>query len=72
MNILIVGAGLYGAVLARALAEKGHHIHIIEQRDHIAGNCFDEINKYGIRVHRYGPHIFHTANEFVIDYVKRF
>ena len=72
MPILIVGAGLYGTVLARALADKGHRIHIIDQRDHIAGNCFDEINAHGIRVHRYGPHIFHTANGLVIDYVKRF
>ena len=72
MKILVVGAGLYGAVLARALAEKGHRIHLIEKRDHIAGNCFDYVNAHGIRVHRYGPHIFHTSNEDVIAYVERF
>lgn len=72
MKILIVGAGLYGAVLGRALAEAGHQVHFIEKRDHIAGNCFDFVNAHGIRVHRYGPHIFHTSNEKVISYVKRF
>lgn len=72
MKILIVGAGLYGAVLGRALAEGGHDIHILEKRDHYAGNCFDYVNAHGIRVHRYGPHIFHTSSEKVITYIKRF
>lgn len=71
MKILIVGAGLYGSVLGRALAERGHRVHIIDRRDHIAGNCFDRVNRHGIRVHTYGPHIFHTANQRVIDYVTR-
>lgn len=72
MKCLVVGAGLYGAVLARALADKGHSLHVIEQRDHIAGNCFDQKNEHGIRIHTYGPHIFHTSNETVVAYVKKF
>ena len=72
MKILVVGAGLYGAVLSRALAEQGHEVHIIEKRTHHGGNCYDETNALGIRVHRYGPHIFHTSNQQVISYVKRF
>lgn len=55
-NILVVGAGLSGATVARLLAEKGHSIVIIDQRSHIAGNAYDRINEHGIRIHEYGPH----------------
>jgi len=72
MKILIVGAGLYGSVLARALTEAGHESHVREKREHLAGNCFDYVNEYGILVHRYGPHIFHTSKEKLISYIKRF
>lgn len=71
-NILIVGAGFSGAVIARELAEAGHTIHVIDKRDHIGGNCYDYTNEYGIRVHKYGPHIFHTNNKTVVDWVSRF
>lgn len=71
--ILIVGAGLSGAVLARELAEAGHTIHVNEKRDHIAGNCHTERDAdTGVLVHSYGPHIFHTDNEEVWAYVNRF
>lgn len=72
MNILIVGAGFSGAVIARELAEAGHSITVIDRRDHIAGNCFDFVNDVGIRVHKYGPHLFHTRNKEVFDYLSRF
>ena len=71
-GILVVGAGLAGAVHARQLADAGLRVHVIDRRPHIAGNAFDEVGPDGVRIHRYGPHLFHTANKTVLDYVKRF
>lgn len=73
MNILLVGAGLSGAVIARQLAEAGHECRVIDARPHIAGNCHTERDpETGVMVHVYGPHIFHTDNETVWSYVNRF
>ena len=71
-KILIVGSGISGATIARELAEKGYSITIIEKRNHIAGNCYDYINKVGIRMNKYGPHLFHTNSERVWTYLQRF
>ncbi|EBM6814355.1 FAD-dependent oxidoreductase, partial [Salmonella enterica] len=72
-KILIVGAGLSGAVIARQLAEQGHVVKIIDQRSHIGGNAYDARDEQtGIMVHVYGPHIFHTDNETVWDYVNKY
>jgi len=68
---LIVGAGLYGAVMARQMKDAGKNVLVIDKRDHIAGNVYTE-NIEGIQVHRYGAHIFHTNNRAVWDYVQRF
>ena len=62
-KILVVGAGFAGAVAARELAEAGHQVLVIDKRNHIAGNAYDEVNEHGIRVHKYGPHIWHTSNK---------
>ena len=70
-NFLIGGAGFSGSVLARRLAEAGHHCQIIEPRAHVAGNCHavrDEAS--GIMVHIYGPHIFHTDDSEVWAFVN--
>ena len=73
VEILIVGAGFSGAVIGRQLAEAGHRITILEARDHVAGNCHTERDpETGVMVHRYGPHIFHTDDDGVWDYVNRF
>ena len=73
MKILLVGAGLSGAVIGRTLAEAGHDITIIDGRDHIGGNCHTERDAdTGVMVHIYGPHIFHTDDTEVWDYVNRF
>ncbi|MDO5706799.1 MAG: UDP-galactopyranose mutase, partial [Paracoccus sp. (in: a-proteobacteria)] len=73
MNILLVGAGLSGAVIGRALAEAGHRCRIIDSRDHIGGNCHTERDPdTGVMLHVYGPHIFHTDDAEVWDYVNRF
>lgn len=70
---LVVGAGISGATLARCLAEAGHRVRIIDERPHVAGNCHTEIDpQTGILVHRYGPHIFHTDEDRVWDFLARF
>ncbi len=72
-RICIVGAGFSGAVIARELAEAGHKCLVIDERPHIAGNCHTERDaETGVLVHRYGPHIFHTGDDEVWDYVNRF
>lgn len=72
MNILVVGAGFSGAVMARRLAEAGHHVLVIDKRKHIGGNAFDELDANGVLVHRYGPHIFHTNSQKIFEYLSRF
>ncbi len=73
MKIGMAGAGLSCAVIGRALAEDGHQVTIFETRNHIAGNCHTERDPdTGVLVHVYGPHIFHTDDEEVWNYVNRF
>ncbi|MGR3316763.1 UDP-galactopyranose mutase [Roseovarius indicus] len=72
-KLLMVGAGLSGAVIGRTLAEAGHDITIVDTRDHIGGNCHTERDEAtGVLVHVYGPHIFHTDDAGVWDYVTGF
>lgn len=71
-DILIVGAGLSGATIARELAEHNFKITIIDKRAHVAGNAYDFVNSHGIRVHSFGPHIFHTSNKKVIQWLSKF
>ena len=70
-DYLIVGAGLYGAVVAHELHARGKRVLVIDRRGHIAGNIYTE-NVHGINVHRYGAHIFHTSDKEVWEYVNRF
>ena len=73
LDILIVGCGLSGVVMAERLASKGHKIVIIDKRDHIGGNVYDYIDsETGIRVSKYGAHLFHTNNERVWKYINQF
>ncbi|MDD6057577.1 MAG: FAD-dependent oxidoreductase, partial [Clostridiales bacterium] len=70
---IVIGAGIAGAAAARRLAEeKGRKVLVIERRNHIGGNCYDEKDSYGIRIHNYGPHIFHTMHEDVFAFLSRF
>lgn len=70
-DYLIVGSGFYGSICAYELNRKGYKVCVIEARDHIAGNCFTS-NRAGIQVHDYGPHIFHTSNEEVWEWINQF
>ncbi|MCI5937115.1 MAG: UDP-galactopyranose mutase [Eubacterium sp.] len=70
---IVIGCGFAGAVVARELAEKkGKKVLIIDKRDHVGGNCYDKYDEYGILIHQYGPHIFHTNSKRVFDYLSRF
>lgn len=72
-DMLVVGAGYAGAVCARRLAEGcGFKVAVLERRDHIAGNAYDAYDEAGILVHVYGPHIYHTFNERVNEFLSRF
>jgi UDP-galactopyranose mutase len=72
-DYLIVGAGFAGSVLAERLASQhGACVLLIDRRDHIAGNAYDEQNAAGILYHKYGPHIFHTNSEQVVEYLSQF
>lgn len=73
MKYGLVGAGFSCAVIGRELAEAGHEVTIMDARLHIAGNCHTERdNETGVMVHAYGPHIFHTDDQEVWEYVNRF
>lgn len=69
---LIVGCGLSGSVIARELADKGYKVRILERRNHIGGNMYDHVDEYGILVHDYGPHTFHTNKKELFDYICRY
>ena len=71
-SILVVGAGFAGSVMARELADAGYRVKVIDKRPHIAGNAYDEYDRYGVLVHLYGPHIFHTNGERIVQFLSRF
>lgn len=70
-DYLIVGSGFFGSICAYELNKKGYKVCVIESRNHIAGNCYTS-NRDGIQVHDYGPHIFHTSNEQVWEWINQF
>jgi UDP-galactopyranose mutase len=71
-DIVIVGAGISGAVLAERYASHGKKVLLLEKRGHIAGNCYDYVDENGILVSKYGAHLFHTNDEEVWEYVNKF
>ncbi len=71
-DVLIIGAGFAGAVSARKMAEAGKKVLVIEKRGHIGGNAYDCTDSAGILIHKYGPHIFHTNNERVFNFLFEF
>ena len=72
-DYLIVGAGFAGSVLAERLASQhGARVLLIDRRKHVGGNAYDEPNEAGILYHKYGPHIFHTNSDQVVDYLSKF
>jgi UDP-galactopyranose mutase len=72
-DTLVVGAGYAGTIMAEQLATRcGHRVLIVDRRDHIAGNAYDYVDEQGVLVHKYGPHIFHTNADKVVEYLSRF
>ncbi|KMT66605.1 UDP-galactopyranose mutase [Catenovulum maritimum] len=72
-DVVVVGAGFSGAVMAERFASvQNKSVLVIEQRNHIAGNCYDKLDTNGVRIHQYGPHLFHTNNEDVWNYLSQF
>ena len=72
-DVIIAGAGIAGSVAARKLAEEGNKkVLVVERRNHIGGNCYDVQDEYGVLIHQYGPHIFHTDLEPVREFLSRF
>jgi UDP-galactopyranose mutase len=71
-KIIIFGAGISGATIARKFADIGYDVIIYEKKKEIGGNCFDYKNKHGVLVHKFGPHIFHTNSEEVYEFINRF
>ena len=72
-DYLIVGAGFAGSVLAERLASQHQaRVLLIDRREHVGGNAYDELDEAGILYHKYGPHIFHTNSDQVVDYLSQF
>jgi UDP-galactopyranose mutase len=71
-DVLVVGAGYAGSVVAERLASAGRRVLVVERRPHVGGNAYDEYDEQGVLIHRYGPHIFHTNSPRVVDYLSNF
>ena len=72
IDVLVVGAGFAGSVAAREFADHGRDVLVIDKRRHIGGNAFDSYDGYGVLIHNYGPHIFHTNSDRVVRWLSRF
>jgi UDP-galactopyranose mutase len=72
-DYLVVGAGFAGAVVAERMARKfKKRVMIVDKRPHVGGNAYDTYDKYGVLIHQYGPHIFHTNSSEVVTYLSKF
>ena len=71
-DVLVVGAGFSGAVMAERLAQRGLSVLVLDKRPHIGGNAYDTLDAQGVLVHPYGPHIFHTNSKRIFDYLSQF
>ena len=72
IDVLVVGAGYAGAVMAERFAAHGRDVTVVDKRSHIAGNAYDFRNRDGLLIHRYGPHLFHTNAPHIFEYLSRF
>ena len=70
-DYLIIGAGLFGSIFAYEANKIGKKVLVIDQRNHIGGNCYTEPHE-DYHIHKYGPHIFHTSKKYIWDYLNEF
>jgi UDP-galactopyranose mutase len=72
-DYLVVGAGFAGSVIAERLASQhGAHVLVVDRRPHVGGNAYDHLDEAGVLIHQYGPHIFHTNSDEIVDYLSQF
>jgi UDP-galactopyranose mutase len=71
-DVMVVGAGFAGSVMAERLASDGKRVLVVDRRPHIGGNAFDHLDAAGVLIHQYGPHIFHTNSQDIVDYLSHF
>jgi UDP-galactopyranose mutase len=72
-DVMVVGAGFAGSVMAERLAaDAGKRVLVVDRRPHVAGNAYDHLDEAGVLIHQYGPHIFHTNSQEIVDYLSRF
>ena len=72
LDVLVVGMGFAGLTAARVLADAGFRVHLVDRRNHVGGNAFDTTDAHGILIHPYGPHIFHTNADRIIEFLSQF
>ncbi|CAG1007327.1 UDP-galactopyranose mutase [Burkholderiales bacterium] len=72
VDVLVVGAGFSGATAARLIAEAGYRVHVIDRRPHVGGNAWDTVDRWGVRIHAYGPHLFHAESGRIVAFLSRF
>ncbi len=71
-DVMIVGAGFAGSILAERFASTGKTVMVVDRRPHIGGNAYDRLDAAGVLIHQYGPHIFHTNSAEIFDHLSRF
>ncbi|MDF2639406.1 MAG: UDP-galactopyranose mutase [Novosphingobium lindaniclasticum] len=71
-DVMVVGAGFAGSVMAERLASIGKTVLVVDRRPHIAGNAYDRLDDAGLLIHQYGPHIFHTNSTEIFEYLSQF
>lgn len=72
VDVIVVGAGFSGAVVAERLANRGMSVLVLDRRPHIGGNAYDTRDAHGVLIHPYGPHIFHTNSDRIVEYLSQF
>ncbi len=72
LDVLVAGMGFAGVTSARVLADAGYRVHLVDRRGHIGGNAYDTADAHGVIVHPYGPHIFHTNADRIVQFLSRF